>query len=501
MSEERSASRWAVPLVTVAGSLFLGLIVWSGPSVSPLQKPTDQASLQQLSVEWSARWPEAAGDPSTHRAAGQDALMAGDLPEARARLTRSLAQEPDSLDGLLMLVLASDSSSGSLSPAQREDILAVVEGLEPEHPLLPVARAWHSPPPLDALPALSGTPLGALVEMRVLRAANEDAIPAAERVLAAAPGQPEACELVARHHILSAAPAAALRVLEACAAAGTRGGVLSRLRAEALDRAGMFGEAAHAYASIGITTHAAAIWIQEGGASEADIEALLVEPTPDVALHRMWWAILRGDVDAIPSLSSALQVTDGLEFEVARAAGALALGQPEQAEDIVGEGSAPQMLALQARALLAQGRSAEALAAVDAALAVVPWHTRLQLLRVSVLQQADPEAAEAALAAVVGRHPTEVAVYSWYRHRDMPWPALVPDAVLPTEGRGMLGSHIEPLREPAAGGGELVAGVRSAAARAAAGDREGALAVLEALAERERDAVGLQRLMVALGSR
>lgn len=514
MRPEPTLNMWILVVVTVTVVIFLGLIAWYGrfPSFFPIEKPTDRESIHQLAQGWSAQWPQVAGPAQAHRDRAQAALLASDDPEAIKELTRALALEPDNIDALLMLVLASQSgAAGALTPEQQEDVREVVDELEPSHPLVPVVAAWTATEgPQAALAALGAPPdppLGALVRMMTLRAEQQDASDAAAAVREVAPGHPIACELVARRQIDRSQAAGALEVLGECAEAGATGAALDRLRADALDRAGLFQEAARLYRDSGLDTHAAAIFIQEGGAGEADIEALLPPGPPDAALHLLWWGILSSNADRIARARAELEASSvgGLPFEIAAAAAALAQGEPSAALERLGELEAPQAHALRARALLALGDVEGALGAVEQALALVPWHPRLQLLEVSILEEADPEAAAGSLTAALGRHPVEVAAYSWFRHRDIPWAALVPTAELPVEGRLMLVSQLAPLESYAQGeagqGGAVVEGVLAAQALAAGGDVEGAIGRLEGLGESLPDAAGVQRLIVALRRR
>lgn len=514
MRPEPTYNSWILLVVTVTVVIFLGLIAWYGrfPSFFPIEKPTDRESIHQLAQDWAAQWPQIAGPAADHRERAQAALFASDDAEAIKALTRSLALEPDSTDGLLMLILASQSGAdGALSAEQQDDVRSVVVELEPEHPLLPVVDAWTTTDGPQAALAILGAPpdppLGALVRMVSLRASHQDASTAAAAVRDIAPGHPVACELLARAALGEAQPARALAVLDACAGAGATGAVLDRLRADALDRSGLFQEAARLYRSSGFDTHAAAIYIQDGGAGEADIASLLPPGPPDVALHRLWWGILSGDAERIQAARDALaeHPVEGLEFEIAQAAAALAQGEAAAVLDILGERDAPQAHALRARALLSLGEAGAALEAVEQALAVVPWHARLQLLRVAVLEVLRPDEAGEALKAVLGRHPVEVAAYSWYRHRDLPWAALVPTSVLPVEGRLALVSQLAPLEsyadDGAGQGGALVEGILAAQAMAARGEDSAAIETLEALGAASPDAVGVQRLIVALRRR
>ncbi|MFT4980155.1 MAG: tetratricopeptide (TPR) repeat protein [Myxococcota bacterium] len=491
---------WILLVVTVTVVILLGLIAWYGrfPTFFPITRPTDRESIHQLAGQWHDRWPQIPGTPQEYRDRGLDALMVGDGAGAVTALTRALAVDPESSDALLMLTIASLSGvDAGLSAEQRDDIRAVVSELEPEHPLLPVVAAW-SASPAEALSLLGEPPdhpLGALTRLRALVAQGADASAAAEVLLDSTPGHRQGCEIAGRAQLQSARPAAALAVLESCAAAGASGGVLTRLRADALDGCGLFMEAAEAYQEAGADSHAAAIWIQEGGAPDAEIDALLEPGPPDVALHRLWWALLRGDEASILAAEEVLASSgaSGLEFEIARAAAALARGNAGETLSLVDGMTAPQAHALRARAHLALGDTASASAAVDAALVLIPWQVRLQLLEVVV--EGD--------GALRERHPIEVAAYSWSRHRDMPWSALVPTAELPVEGRELLVPQLEPLwsHQAGGGGGELVAGVLAAQAELSAGRRAEALEVLEALGEGYREAAGIQRLMVEVRRR
>jgi uncharacterized protein HemY len=140
-----------------------------------------------------------------------------------------------------------------------------------------------------------------------------------------------------------------------------------------------------------------------------------------------------------------------------------------------------------------------ALSSVDAALAMIPWHPRVKLLRVAVLRRAGAVDADKALADMLSQHPIEREAYSWFRQRDMPWAALVPTALLPSEGHGLLESQMDALlrsRDGPEDSSDLVRGVLEAQESLRAGAVEDAMVGLEVLGRRYPEAVGVQRLMV-----
>lgn len=498
-------ARW----VLLGGAAALVMAALSGrlPLTAALTQPTDREAIRELSMSWAARWPDAPIMTEHDRRSVVDALIHGDDARAVAGLTHALALDPNDLDALLMLTMASHTSAeGALTEPQNNEVLEVIQFLEPGQPLLPVAHAWAHLEfdPSESLALLGEAPvepLGMLVQLRALLTLRADATAAAESLLSLVPGHQQACEVATRGRLMAAESARALSIAVACSSAGADGVVLQRLRADALDRTGLFEEAASAYRDAGAMTHAAAVLMQDGVASDSEILSMLSGDTPDAVLHRLWMGLLRDQPAQVRATVSELNRlgVSGLEFSVGVAASAIAQGDPDAALQVLEGIDAPQAHVLRARAHLQAGDMSAALSSVDEAFAMIPWHPRVKLLRVHVLRQVGAADADRLLADMLSQHPIEREAYSWFRQRDMPWAALIPMGLLPAEGHDLLHSQLAVLLRSGDGpedSSDLVRGVLEAQDLLRAGAVEDAVAGLEALGRRYPEAVGVQRLMV-----
>lgn len=178
---------------------------------------------------------------------------------------------------------------------------------------------------------------------------------------------------------------------------------LSRLRAAALDEAGLHEEAARAYAQAGLGLHAAAVLYQSLGRPDLAV-AYLDEPIPPVALHRGWMALLAGR----PPDTAALD--RGPEAQVLRAAAG-------EAVDLSGL-PGPEAAVLHA---LATGDTAALSASIAA-------HPRSEVLRRAELlalrlHGLDSSAAEAAWTAL---DPSTLLLAGNPGRREAPWAAFLP---------------------------------------------------------------------------
>lgn len=148
--------------------------------------------------------------------------------------------------------------------------------------------------------------LSAPARLRVLLRGKDQAavVEAAGEALRALPGDPFACAVVVRDAIERGELEEALGHCPE-----VRTATLGRMRAEALEEAGRFEEAAAAYDAAGAAVHAGAVLVQEVPARDADGLARLDEPVPPVALHRGWRAVLRGEPVELGGLDDSPEAT------------------------------------------------------------------------------------------------------------------------------------------------------------------------------------------------
>ncbi|MEL6349580.1 MAG: hypothetical protein AAFV53_41135, partial [Myxococcota bacterium] len=305
-----------------------------------------------------------------------------------------------------------------------------------QHRLLDAAKAWRAldaDAPAEALALLPAEPKtleASLARFYAVLALDQDPLVAAEAVLAVAPAASVACEAAARRQILSGLSADSLRILNACIDAGADNDSLERLRGDALDRIGHFEHALSSYTAAGVHGHAAAIMYQEG--LPGDPMAAFDAPTPDAALHKVWWGLLDDNQELVQSGVRGVIAAgiDGLAFDAARAAVALINGDAQGTLEILDGVTEPEAETLRAQAQLALGQIDDALASAARALEAAPNNHRLALLQARILRVKDAAQGDRQLNQLLETHPMKAALYQDARQRTLPWRAIIPTRAL-----------------------------------------------------------------------
>jgi hypothetical protein len=241
-------------------------------------------------------------------------------------------------DALLKLILASAAVGGpdALSPERLADAIVVAEADAPGHPLLPAAKAWLDLVLAGVAPAAAADPWSRWAQLRAAREGRGGDVRAAvDGLLEVWPGHPEACAAGVQHGLQIGDLALAERAGRAC---GWSGAGVDRLRGDVLDALGRPDEARSAWLDAGAELHVLAVDCQGGRAPEPELvaraEALPVSPA---TLHLGWCAALGfGDLAAADQRAAA-DPEQGPPWRLLRAALALARGQPERAEAVLGD--------------------------------------------------------------------------------------------------------------------------------------------------------------------
>jgi len=423
-------------VITVAVVMLIGLLSWYGSPAArtTLRRPTDHEAVHQLAERWRARWPQVPGPAERYL---DDALLADleDRPqEAARRTTMALALAPNDVPALLRLVIRS-ARVPSASPLTRDEadaILMVVEQVAPEAPLREAAIGWRALARGEAVPAegLGDAVLEASwLRMRQALDAGADPGGPARALIEISPGHVEACDVYARALLRRGELRDAAAVISACRAVRPQRPRLSRTEGDLLDRLGHHGRAVAAYTAGGAHLHALAVASQEG---LTEAPALLAQAAGEVgpagSINRLWATLLLGG-DVSSAVSELVALGDvGPEFGLARAAGHLALGQPQAAQAALDGRTdvGAQVLIGRARAL--SGDHAGASAAFRAALDLQPWNMAIHRQRAASLVGAAAGVEAEALAALAALDPVAVALRDGLAWRLTPWPALASGA-------------------------------------------------------------------------
>ena len=336
---------------------------------------------------------------------------------------RKLSLDPDYGPDLARLVGVVAQGRMLITKEQALELVDILEQVENSEAVVALARAWGGVLVNNPAPGMRLQPAetldARLAYLAAVGLAHQDPLPAAEAVLASAPGHPQACAQASRRLVLSKRPADALQRIASCEAAGAFG-ALDRIAGDALDDIGRFSMAVERYDAAGASTHAAIIRIQEGLPGEIILES----GPPDAELHRLWWGLLTGDAVRIRQGQSGVAASgiDGPEFSMALAAVAIWDQQPEAARELLGSLTSTEAKVIRARADLLDGEVAAAQRRLSEAIEERPQNLRLRIAQAVVAGEG--------LQAVLSTHPVDAALYADQRRRDVPWPAILPTAWL-----------------------------------------------------------------------
>ena len=326
-------------------------------------------------------------------------------------------------DALLKLILASAAVGGpdALSPERLADAIVVAEADSPGHPLLPAAKAWLDLVLAGVAPADAADPWTRWAQLRAAREGRGGDVRAAvEGLLEVWPGHPEACAVGVQHGLQVGDLALAERAGLAC---GWAGPGVDRLRGDVLDALGRTAEARSAWLDAGADLHVLAVDCQGGVAPDPELVARASAlPVSPATLHLGWCAALGfGDLAAADQRAAA-DPEQGPPWRLVRAALALARGQPERAEAVLGDLDDVAADLLRGRARAAQGDTEGARAAFTAGADRAPLD--LHLLRAWV--QALPGDLPEVRARLEGIDPVAAVVSAPDGRRERPPYAISP---------------------------------------------------------------------------
>jgi hypothetical protein len=258
--------------------------------------------------------------------------------------------------------------------------------------------------------------------LRVLLAGGTDEATvrdAAESALVEDPADGRACTIVARARLQEGDAAGAI---EQAACRGTRTVLLDRVRADALDAAGAYADAAEAWRGAGLDVHAAAVLLQEFPARRDEALALLQGERakgPLSALLLAWDAVARGER---PAASGALDRSAAADL-------LWALTDPQGVTpDVLTRlrtlGDARTEIVL-ARGAGARGDRTEMEAALERARKHAPASEPNHRARVA-LRAAHGGDVAGALADWAAQDPDHVRLTGARGNRERPWAAIAP---------------------------------------------------------------------------
>lgn len=338
------------------------------------------------------------------------ALSAERLPVACHLAKVRAARETDDQTWLLLLTAAA-RTDGCLS-VENGDNLAIwastlLDGRAPRAEWL--ASRGRIEEALAALGAQDDPS-----RMRIaLRAGDGDAARlAADGALLVDPRDVAACRLLANVALEERDYAWAVE-LSACGSDDVP--ELRRIRAAALDGAGLYDEAADLYGSAGADVHRAAILYQEHPERSEEALALLKGPTGPAALHRTWLSLCLGRPAPTDGLDQSVQAT------VARALVA-SDAPPDALADVPGPAAAVARARLAAERRDLSSMERELDAALRQSPASDPIHRARIALRLSTGGDVDR-----ALADWAALDPDHVALSGARGDRDLPWCGIVPE--------------------------------------------------------------------------
>jgi hypothetical protein len=219
----------------------------------------------------------------------------------------AVALDGDDADALLWLVIMRSRGDADdlLDPEEARGVLEVVGQVQPDHPLLPAARAWSAvgagEPDLarQALGSEPGTWAAAWARLQVEPPGAPSLLAAADAVLAVWPDHAEACAVASRARLRLGDLAAAEGVAERCRSSGAGGPEVLRVVAKVADRTGRHERARALYQEAGMLLHSAEIAVQDGMTpTTAEAEAQGTSNLPG-ALLAVQAALIAGDAAAV----------------------------------------------------------------------------------------------------------------------------------------------------------------------------------------------------------